>query len=294
MARIRKAVIPAAGFGTRFLPATKATPKEMLPIVDKPTIQYIVEEALASGIEEILIISGHAKRAIEDHFDSAPVLERELEEKGKDDLLAIVRESADINVHYIRQKKMRGLGDAILCAKSFMAGEPFAVLLGDDVVYADATKGQQPALRQLIDIYDAYGGSVLGCQQVAQEKVSSYGIVAGKEIAGSKLLKVSDMIEKPELSEAPSNIAVLGRYIISPTIFELLEHTAPGKGGEVQLTDALKQLALIEPVWAYCFEGKRYDVGDKLGFLKATVEFALRRPDLGGPFRSYLEELMKE
>lgn len=294
MARIKKAVIPAAGFGTRFLPATKATPKEMLPIVDKPTIQYIVEEALASGIEEILIISGHAKRAIEDHFDSAPVLERDLEEKGKDDLLAIVRETADINVHYIRQKKMRGLGDAILCAKSFMAGEPFAVLLGDDVVYADATKGQQPALRQLIDIYDAYGGSVLGCQQVAPEKVSSYGIVAGKEIADSKLLKVSDMIEKPELSEAPSNIAVLGRYIISPTIFELLEHTAPGKGGEVQLTDALKQLALVEPVWAYCFEGKRYDVGDKLGFLKATVEFALRRPDLGGPFRSYLEELMKE
>ena len=294
MARIKKAVIPAAGFGTRFLPATKATPKEMLPIVDKPTIQYIVEEALASGIEEILIISGHAKRAIEDHFDSAPVLERELEEKGKDDLLAIVRETADINVHYIRQKKMRGLGDAILCAKSFMAGEPFAVLLGDDVVYADATKGQQPALRQLIDIYDAYGGSVLGCQQVAPEKVSSYGIVAGKEIAGSKLLKVSDMIEKPELSEAPSNIAVLGRYIISPTVFELLEHTAPGKGGEVQLTDALKQLAMVEPVWAYCFEGKRYDVGDKQGFLKATVEFALRRPDLGGPFRSYLEELMKE
>ena len=294
MARIKKAVIPAAGFGTRFLPATKATPKEMLPIVDKPTIQYIVEEALASGIEEILINSGHAKRAIEDHFDSAPVLERELEEKSKDDLLAIVRETADVNVHYIRQKKMRGLGDAILCAKSFMAGEPFAVLLGDDVVYADATKGQQPALRQLIDIYDAYGGSVLGCQQVAPEKVSSYGIVAGKEIAGSKLLKVSDMIEKPELSEAPSNIAVLGRYIISPTVFELLEHTAPGKGGEVQLTDALKQLALVEPVWAYCFEGKRYDVGDKLGFLKATVEFALRRPDLGGPFRSYLEELMKE
>ena len=294
MARIKKAVIPAAGFGTRFLPATKATPKEMLPIVDKPTIQYIVEEALASGIEEILIISGHAKRAIEDHFDSAPVLERELEEKGKDDLLAIVRETADINVHYIRQKKMRGLGDAILCAKSFMAGEPFAVLLGDDVVYADATKGQQPALRQLIDIYDAYGGSVLGCQQVAPDKVSSYGIVAGKDIAGSKLLKVSDMIEKPELSEAPSNIAVLGRYIIAPTIFELLEHTAPGKGGEVQLTDALKQLALVEPVWAYCFEGKRYDVGDKLGFLKATVEFALRRPDLGGPFRAYLEELMKE
>ena len=294
MAKIKKAVIPAAGFGTRVLPATKATPKEMLPIVDKPTIQYIVEEALASGIEEILIISGHAKRAIEDHFDSAPILEHELEEKGKDDLLAIVRETADINVHYIRQKKMRGLGDAILCAKSFMAGEPFAVLLGDDVVYTDASKGEKPALKQLIDVYDAYGGSVLGCQQVAPEKVSSYGIVAGKEIAGSKLLKVSDMVEKPELDEAPSNIAVLGRYIVSPTVFELLEHTAPGKGGEIQLTDALKQLAAIEPVWAYCFDGKRYDVGDKLGFLKATVEFALRRSDLGGPFRTYLEELMKE
>ena len=173
MAKIKKAVIPAAGYGTRFLPATKATPKEMLPIVDKPTIQYIVEEALESGIEEILIISGHAKRAIEDHFDSAPNLERELEEKGKEDLLAIVRETADINVHYIRQKKMRGLGDAILCAKSFMAGEPFAVLLGDDVVYADGSRGQKPALRQLIDIYDAYGGSVLGCQQVPDEKVSS-------------------------------------------------------------------------------------------------------------------------
>ena len=294
MARIKKAVIPAAGFGTRFLPATKATPKEMLPIVDKPTIQYIVEEALASGIEEILIISGHAKRAIEDHFDSAPILEHELEEKGRDDLLALVRETADINVHYIRQKKMRGLGDAILCAKSFMAGEPFAVLLGDDVVYTDEAKGEKPALKQLIDVYDAYGGSVLGCQQVAPEKVSSYGIVAGKEIAGSKLLKVADMIEKPDLDEAPSNIAVLGRYIISPTVFELLEHTAPGKGGEIQLTDALKQLSAIEPVWAYCFDGKRYDVGDKLGFLKATVEFALRRSDLGGPFRAYLEELMKE
>ena len=294
MAKIKKAVIPAAGYGTRFLPATKATPKEMLPIVDKPTIQYIVEEALDSGIEEILIISGHAKRAIEDHFDSAPNLERELEEKGKEDLLAIVRETADINVHYIRQKKMRGLGDAILCAKSFMAGEPFAVLLGDDVVYADREGGQAPALKQLIDIYDAYGGSVLGCQQVPDEKVSSYGIVAGREIAVSRLVKVSDMIEKPELGEAPSNMAVLGRYIISPTVFEILEHTQPGKGGEIQLTDALKQLAGIEPVWAYCFEGQRYDVGDKLGFLKATVEFALRREDLGPQFRNYLQALMKE
>lgn len=294
MPRIKKAVIPAAGYGTRFLPATKATPKEMLPIVDKPTIQYIVEEALASGIEEILIISGHAKRAIEDHFDSAPNLERELEEKGKTELLALVRETADINVHYIRQKKMNGLGDAILCAKSFMAGEPFAVLLGDDVVYTDSAKGEQPALKQLIDIYDSYGGSVLGCQLVPDEKVSSYGIVAGKEISGSRLIKVSDMVEKPEIGEAPSNMAVLGRYIISPTIFELLEHTKPGKGGEIQLTDALRELAKVEPVWAYDFAGKRYDVGDKLGFLKATVEFALRREDLGNDFKEYLDILVKE
>lgn len=294
MPRIKKAVIPAAGYGTRFLPATKATPKEMLPIVDKPTIQYIVEEALASGIEEILIISGHAKRAIEDHFDSAPNLERELEEKGKTELLALVRETADINVHYIRQKKMNGLGDAILCAKSFMAGEPFAVLLGDDVVYTDSAKGEQPALKQLIDIYDSYGGSVLGCQLVPDEKVSSYGIVAGKEISGSRLIKVSDMVEKPEIGEAPSNMAVLGRYIISPTIFELLEHTKPGKGGEIQLTDALRELAKVEPVWAYDFAGKRYDVGDKLGFLKATVEFALRREDLGNDFKEYLDTLVKE
>lgn len=293
MGKIKKAVIPAAGYGTRFLPATKATPKEMLPIVDKPTIQYIVEEALESGIEEILIISGHAKRAIEDHFDSAPNLEMELKEKGKDDLLALVRETADINIHYIRQKKMRGLGDAILCAKSFMAGEPFAVLLGDDVVYADKSKGQQPALKQLIDVYDAYGGSVLGCQQVPMEKVSSYGIVGGQEIAGAGLLKVEDMVEKPDVEDAPSNMAVLGRYIISPTIFEILQHTAPGKGGEIQLTDALKQLALIEPVWAYDFSGTRYDVGDKLGFLKATVEYALRREDLGPAFQAYLQDLVK-
>lgn len=288
MQKIKKAVIPAAGYGTRFLPATKATPKEMLPIVDKPTIQYIVEEALASGIEEILIISGHAKRAIEDHFDSAPNLERMLEEKHKDELLAMVRETADINVHYIRQKQMKGLGDAILCAKSFMGGEPFAVLLGDDVVYSP----EQPALKQLIDVHEAYGGSVLGCQLVPDEKVSSYGIVAGKEIAGSDLIKVSDMVEKPEPEEAPSNMAVLGRYIISPAIFSVLENTAPGKGGEVQLTDALKVLATIEPVWAYNFAGKRYDVGDKLGFLKATVEYALRRDDLGPQFEKYLRGLM--
>ena len=289
MQKIRKAVIPAAGFGTRFLPATKATPKEMLPIVDKPTIQYIVEEALASGIEEILIISGHAKRAIEDHFDSAPVLEAMLEDKHKDDLLAMVRETADINIHYIRQKHMRGLGDAILCARSFMGGESFAVLLGDDVVYNEG----KPALKQLIDVHESYGGSVLGCQLVPDDKVSSYGIVAGEEIAGANLLKVTDMVEKPEVGEAPSNMAVLGRYIISSSIFDILEKTPPGKGGEVQLTDALKVLAKNEPVWAFNFEGKRYDVGDKLGFLKATVEFALRREDLGGDFRAYLTDVLK-
>ena len=289
MQKIRKAVIPAAGFGTRFLPATKATPKEMLPIVDKPTIQYIVEEALASGIEEILIISGHAKRAIEDHFDSAPVLEAMLEDKHKDDLLAMVRETADINIHYIRQKHMRGLGDAILCARSFMGGESFAVLLGDDVVYNEG----KPALKQLIDVHESYGGSVLGCQLVPDDKVSSYGVVAGEEIAGANLLKVTDMVEKPEVGEAPSNMAVLGRYIISSSIFDILEKTPPGKGGEVQLTDALKVLAKNEPVWAFNFEGKRYDVGDKLGFLKATVEFALRREDLGGDFRAYLTDVLK-
>lgn len=289
MQKIKKAVIPAAGFGTRFLPATKATPKEMLPIVDKPTIQYIVEEALASGIEEILIISGHAKRAIEDHFDSAPVLEAMLEDKHKDDLLAMVRETADINIHYIRQKHMRGLGDAILCARSFMGGESFAVLLGDDVVYNEG----KPALKQLIDVHESYGGSVLGCQLVPDDKVSSYGVVAGEEIAGANLLKVTDMVEKPEIGEAPSNMAVLGRYIISSSIFDILEKTPPGKGGEIQLTDALKVLAKNEPVWAFNFEGKRYDVGDKLGFLKATVEFALRREDLGTEFRAYLNDVLK-
>ena len=287
MQKIRKAVIPAAGYGTRCLPATKATPKEMLPIVDKPTIQYIVEEALESGIEDILIISGHGKRAIEDHFDSAPALEAELRKKGKTDLLAMVQETADINIHYIRQRYMRGLGDAILCAKSFMGDEPFAVLLGDDVVY----NPERPALRQLMDVYEATGGSVLGCQNVPEEKVSAYGIVAGQQTDDARLMKVTDMVEKPAREEAPSRMAVLGRYIIKPQIFGILEKTQPGKGGEIQLTDALKVLAREDSVYAYDFEGKRYDVGDKLGFLKATVEFALRRRDLGAPFREYLKEI---
>jgi len=289
MQRIRKAVIPAAGFGTRFLPATKATPKEMLPIVDKPTIQYIVEEAIASGIEDILIISGHGKRSIEDHFDSAPALEAELRRKGKTELLELVQDTADINIHYIRQRYMRGLGDAILCAKAFISDEPFAVLLGDDVVY----NPEKPALKQLIDVYATTGGSVLGCQSVPNDKVSSYGIVDGEHSNNPRLLKVLDMVEKPEPSEAPSNLAVLGRYVIKPRIFDLLEATQPGKGGEIQLTDALKVLAKEDFVYAYDFEGERYDLGDKLGFLKATVEFALRREDLGAQFKEYLKDLSR-
>ena len=291
MKRIRKAVIPAAGFGTRFLPATKATPKEMLPIVDKPTIQYIVEEALASGIEDILIISGHAKRAIEDHFDSAPILEAELEAKGKTEMLEMVRKISDINVHYIRQKHMRGLGDAILCASAFIDNEPFAVLLGDDVVYNPAP--EMPALKQLMDMYTQTGATILGCQKVPKEKVSSYGIVAGKPTMNDQLMRVEDMIEKPSIEEAPSQMAVLGRYIITPDVFEVLKNTKPGKGGEVQLTDALKVMAKRENVYAYNFTGKRYDVGDKLGFLKATVEFALRRKDLAPAFGAYLKEIAK-
>ena len=287
--RIRKAVIPAAGYGTRFLPATKATPKEMLPIVDKPTIQYIVEEALESGIEDILIISGHGKRAIEDHFDSAPALEHELERKGKTELLDVVRETTDVNVHYVRQKYMRGLGDAIFCARSFVGDDPFAVLLGDDVVYHP----ERSALGQLIDVYEERGGSVLGCQMVADEQVSSYGIVAGETLENPRLMRVFDMVEKPAIEEAPSRMAVLGRYIISPAIFSILRETKPGKGGEIQLTDALKVLAQREAVYAYDFEGKRYDLGDKLGFLQATVEFALRRADLGADFKAYLKALVK-
>ena len=293
MKKIRKAVIPAAGYGTRFLPATKATPKEMLPIVDKPTIQFIVEEALESGIEEILIISGHAKRAIEDHFDSAPALEAELEKKGKTDLLALVRETADIRVHYIRQRYMRGLGDAIYCAKPFMGDEPFAVLLGDDVVYSPGN----PALKQLMDVYNATGASVLGCQIVPLEQISAYGSVDGEEVDVpnfGKIVRAKSMIEKPSPEEAPSQLAVLGRYVIKPEIFEILEHTAPGKGGEIQLTDALNTLAHQDTVYACNFKGQRYDLGDKLGFLKATVEFALRRDDLRDEFANYLKNVVSE
>ncbi len=291
MQKIRKAVIPAAGFGTRFLPETKAMPKEMLPIVDKPTIQYIVEEIRASGIEQILIISGHAKRAIEDHFDSSPELEQHLYESGKMDLLREVRKVASVKIHYTRQQYMRGLGDAILCAKDFIDGEPFGVILGDDVVY---NANGEPALRQLMDQYEKTGGTVIGCQVVRPEMVSSYGIVDGKPTDDPNLLKVKDMIEKPSMEEAPSRFAALGRYVITPEVFEVLEQTKPGKGGEIQLTDALRVMARNGSVYAYNFTGKRYDTGNKLGYLKATVEFALRRPDLGPQFREYLKKLLAE
>ena len=291
MQKIRKAVIPAAGFGTRFLPETKAMPKEMLPIVDKPTIQYIVEEIKASGIEQILIISGHAKRAIEDHFDSSPELEQHLYESGKMDLLREVRKVASVKIHYTRQQYMRGLGDAILCAKDFIDGEPFGVILGDDVVY---NANGEPALRQLMDQYEKTGGTVIGCQVVRPEMVSSYGIVDGKPTDDPNLLKVKDMIEKPSMEEAPSRFAALGRYVITPDVFEVLEQTKPGKGGEIQLTDALRVMARNGSVYAYNFTGKRYDTGNKLGYLKATVEFDLRRPDLGPQFREYLKKLLAD
>lgn len=290
MKKVTKAVIPAAGLGTRFLPATKACPKEMLPIVDKPTIQYIIEEALASGIKDILIISGRSKRAIEDHFDRSPELEMNLAEHGKDELLAQVREIAGINLHYVRQKEPKGLGHAILCAKAFVGDEPFAVLLGDDVVYND----ENPCLGQLIDVYNRTGGSVLGCQTVPQEKVSSYGIVSATATDDARVFTVEDMVEKPSVEEAPSRLAVLGRYVITPEIFEILEETKPGRGGEIQLTDALKVLAQRENMSAYDFIGRRYDVGDKLGYLEATVEYALRRSDLGAKFKEYLKTVNTE
>ncbi|MFD0826748.1 UTP--glucose-1-phosphate uridylyltransferase GalU [Neobacillus sp. M.A.Huq-85] len=286
--KVRKAIIPAAGLGTRFLPATKAQPKEMLPIVDKPTLQYIIEEAVASGIEEILIITGRNKKSIEDHFDKSVELELELEARGKFDLLAEVRRISEmVNIHYIRQKEPKGLGHAIYCAKSFIGNEPFAVLLGDDIVYSE-----KPCLKQMIEKYEEYKTTILGVQEVAAEDTDKYGIIEGKEIE-ERIYKVKGLVEKPASDSAPSNIAILGRYIINPAIFELLEKTKPGKGGEIQLTDALKELAQKEAMYAYVFEGKRYDVGDKQGFLQATVEFALRRDDLREEFLNYLKKELK-
>ena len=283
---ITKAVIPAAGLGTRFLPATKAQPKEMLPIVDKPTIQYIVEEAVASGITDILIITGRNKRAIEDHFDRSIELEMELERKHKDKLLKEIKDISNIvNIQYIRQQTPKGLGHAVLCAKNFVGNEPFAVLLGDDVVDSNV-----PCLKQLMNVYDRYNSSVLGVQQVSWNDVDKYGIVSG-EVMEDGIHKVKTLFEKPDREIAPSNVAILGRYIITPDIFPILEHTEPGAGLEIQLTDALKELARHKAVYAYEFAGCRYDVGDKLGFLKATVEMALKRPDLHDDFAAYLRSL---
>lgn len=287
--KVRKAVIPAAGLGTRFLPATKAQPKEMLPIVDKPTIQYIVEEAIASGIEEILIITGRNKRAIEDHFDKSIELELELKQKHKDELLNEVIDISNlVDIHYVRQKEPRGLGHAIYCARAFVGNEPFAVLLGDDVV-----DSQVPCLKQLIDTYSLYKTTILGVQEVQWQDVNKYGIVAHKQIE-DRVYKVQDLVEKPKKEAAPSNLAILGRYIITPHIFDILKNTKPGAGGEIQLTDALKELSKEEVMYAYNFEGKRYDVGSKLGFLQATVEFALKRDDLKDEFGNYLMGLYKE
>ncbi len=287
--KVRKAIIPAAGLGTRFLPATKAQPKEMLPIVDKPTIQYIIEEAIDSGIEDIMIVTGRGKRAIEDHFDKSYELEDILRQKGQDDLLNLVQDISNlVNIHYIRQKEPKGLGHAIYCAKSFIDNEPFAVLLGDDIVDAEV-----PCLKQLIDIYDEYNTTVIGVQKVPEEDVSKYGIVNCTHIE-ERVYKIKDLVEKPEKEKAPSNIAILGRYIITPRIFQKLESAVPGKGGEIQLTDALKGLLGSEAMYAYDFVGKRYDVGHKLGFLEATVEFALKREDLREDFSDYLRKIVQD
>lgn len=280
--KIRKAIIPAAGLGTRFLPATKAQPKEMLPIVDKPAIQFIVEEALASGIEEILVIIGRNKRSIEDHFDRSVELELQLKSQGKYEMLKMVQKISDITVHFIRQKEARGLGDAVLCARQFIGDEPFAVLLGDDIVDAEV-----PCLSQLIEVYNDLGGSVLGVQQVPQDKVSAYGIVDPEDVKPN-VWRARDLVEKPEVDEAPSRLAVLGRYILRPAIFDILEHTRPGRGHEIQLTDAINELAQKEAVYAYNFDGRRYDIGDKEGFLEATVEYALKRPEIRDSFIAYL------
>ncbi len=288
MKTIRKAIIPAAGLGTRFLPATKAQPKEMLPIVDIPTIQYIVEEAIASGIEDILIITGRNKKSIEDHFDKSYELETELQKSGKTEFLELCQNiSSMANIHYIRQKEAKGLGHAVLCAKSFVGNEPFAVLLGDDIVYSE-----KPCLKQMVEVFEENQASVLGVQTVPHDQVSKYGIVDGVKLS-DRLYTVSGLVEKPPIDKAPTDVAILGRYIIEPEIFDYLEKTKPGAGGEIQLTDALMSLAKDKKMLAYDFMGRRYDVGDKLGFLTATVEYALRRDDLKDKFMAYLKEIIK-
>ena len=286
---VRKAVFPAAGLGTRFLPATKAQPKEMLPLVDKPIIQYGVEEAIAAGCDQIIMITGRGKSAIEDHFDVSYELEKMLEEKGKHDLLKIVRQISDMMyISYVRQKEALGLGHAILTARELVGEEPFAALLADDVIDAKV-----PVLKQLMEVFNEKHLSVIAIQPVEGAAISSYGVIKGKEVPGSggKLYEVLDLVEKPALADAPSNLAVIGRYVLTPTVFETLSEIQPGAGGELQLTDGLRALLKREKLYGCVYEGRRHDTGDKLGFLKATVEFALKRDDLGGPFREYLKSL---
>jgi UTP--glucose-1-phosphate uridylyltransferase len=288
--KVCKAVFPAAGLGTRFLPATKAQPKEMLPLVDKPIIQYGVEEALAAGCDQIIIVTGRGKTAIEDHFDTSYELEKILEEKKKTDLLKVVRKISDmIYVAYVRQKEALGLGHAVLTARELVGNEPFAVLLADDVIDAEV-----PVLKQMIKVFEQTQCSVIATQIVEGEAISAYGVLDVKPAdgrQGGRLYEVLDMVEKPSLQEAPSNLAIIGRYILTPAIFPILEKTQAGKGGELQLTDGLRGLLKKEKVFAYVYEGKRHDAGDKFGFLKATIEFALKRDDLGGPLREYLKAL---
>ena len=288
MQPVRVAVFPAAGLGTRFLPATKAQPKEMLPLVDRPLVQYVVEEAKAAGIERIVIVTGRGKNAIEDHFDTSFELEKMLEERGKEDLLAIVREISDlIPVSYVRQKTALGLGHAILQAKDLVGNEPFAVLLGDDIV-----DSAEPCIGQMMRLREKRGNPVIAIQEVAREETRQYGIVAGeRDSENDRVVRITGMVEKPAPEDAPSNLAIIGRYILPPEIFEILEATRSDVGGEIQLTSALSTLLERRPIDGCLFEGKRYDAGDKLGFLKATVEFALKREDLGGEFRKYLRSL---
>ncbi|MEH7245892.1 UTP--glucose-1-phosphate uridylyltransferase GalU [Neobacillus niacini] len=288
--KIRKAIIPAAGLGTRFLPATKAQPKEMLPIVDKPTIQYIVEEAVASGIEEIIIIIGRGKRSIEDHFDKSYELEDTLYKKNKLEMLAEVQHISNLaNIVYVRQKEPKGLGHAILCAKSVIGDEPFAVLLGDDIVMSET-----PCLKQIIDVFEYYNSSVVAVQTVADKDVSKYGIIKPKgTMIESDLFHIDSLIEKPSLDEAPSRYAIMGRYVLSPEIFEILERIPTGRGDELQLTDAINELNKQQAVLAYNFTGSRYDIGDKIGFIKATIDFALSRADIKESVLAYLQDLNK-
>lgn len=288
MKKVRKAIIPAAGLGTRFLPATKAMPKEMLPIVDKPTIQYIVEEAIASGIEDIIIVTGKGKRAIEDHFDNAFELEQTLIEQGKLELLEEVRKSSNVDIHYIRQKEPKGLGHAVWCARNFIGNEPFAILLGDDIVVSEV-----PCTKQLIEQYEITGRSIVGVQTVLPHQTDRYGIIDPLKAEG-RLSSVHQFVEKPAQGHAPSNLAIMGRYILTPDIFQYLEEHRIGAGGEVQLTDAIQMLNEYQGVYAYDFEGLRYDVGEKLGFILTTLDFALKNNELRLPMLAALEELMEK